>query len=72
MKYKKNKDPFKPMHKAAIGIAGLGLTTAAIGGTEFVGVYGTSQAMNTISSFAPVVTTAYIGKSLLPKTKYKY
>ena len=75
MKYKKYKSPFKPMHKAALGIAGLGVITAVGSGIASHAPAGTpslSAGFSTVASFVPIATTAYIGKSLLPKTKYKY
>ena len=75
MKYKKYKDPFKPMHKAAIGIAGLGVITAVGSGIAAHAPAGTPSltgGFSTIASFAPIAVTASVGKSLLPKTKYKY
>ncbi len=71
----KKKKPFRAMQDAAIGIGTLGVTTGALHGTSisFAGGGGadTSQALNTISGFAPIAATGMIGMSLLPKTKKK-
>ena len=76
MKKKKYNDPFRAMHGAAIGSAGIGLTVGAMAGTYAhlpTGSINMSQQLNTVASFTPIATTAVIGKSLLPKKKkYRY
>ena len=77
MKYKKYKvnRPFRAMGDAAIGMAGLGVTTGVAAGIASHAPAGTPNMMggfSTIASFAPIATTATIGKSLLPKKKKKY
>ena len=79
MKYKKYKvnRPFRAMGDAAIGMAGIGITTGVAAGVSSMAPAGTPNMMggfNTLAGFAPIATTATIGMSLLPKKKkgYKY
>ena len=75
MKYK-NK-PFKAINESALGLAGLGLTTAVGAGIASKAPAGTpsmTEGFNTLAGFAPIATTAVVGKSLigsLPKYKKK-
>ena len=68
--------PFKAMNNAAIGMAGLSVTTAVGAGISSMAPAGTPSMMggfSTIASFAPIAATATIGMSLLPKKKkYRY
>jgi len=47
------------MQNAAVGIAGIGVISAA-------------QGFNTLAGFVPIATTVYVAKSLLPKRKKSY
>jgi len=72
---KKNNNPFKNMQNATIGMAGLGITTGLVAGIDSklpAGTPSLTPAMNTMVSFAPVMTTAIGAKSVLdvlPKNK---
>ena len=75
MKKKKYKDPFKNMHTAAKGIAGVGVITVVGAGVAHHAPHGTpplTEGFNTLSGFVPIATTAYMGKTVLdalPKQK---
>jgi len=71
MKYK-HKKPFRAMQDAAIGMAGIGITTGVAAGVAGMAPAGTPSMMggfSTLAGMAPIVATATIGKSLLPKRK---
>jgi hypothetical protein len=69
---RRKRDAFSSMHEAAIGMAGLGVTTAVGAGIQAQAPAGTPNMMggfNTLAGFAPIAVTAHVGKSLLPKRK---
>jgi len=73
-KYKQSK-PFRAMQGAAIGMAGIGITTGVAAGVSSMAPAGTPNMMggfNTLAGMAPIATTATIGMSLLPKKKKGY
>ena len=73
MKYK-HKKPFRAMQDAAIGMAGIGITTGVAAGVSAQAPAGTPSMMggfSALAGFAPIAATATIGKSLLPKRKKK-
>lgn len=63
------------MQGAAVGMAGLGLTTAVGAGIAAKAPAGTpslTEGFNTLAGFTPIMATAVAGKSVLkalPKTK---
>lgn len=74
----KKKNPFSQMQNAAVGMAGLGITTGVVAGVDKMlppGTPGMSQSMNTLTSFAPIGATIVGGKTvlgMLPKSKKKW
>jgi hypothetical protein len=58
-KKRSSNSPFGAMQNAAVGIAGIGVISAA-------------QGFNTLAGFVPIATTVYVAKSLLPKRKKSY
>jgi len=67
--------PFGAMQDAAIGMAGLGVTTGAAAGIASHAPAGTPNMMggfNTLASMTPIAVTATVGKSLLPKKNVRY
>ena len=74
MKHKKQTNPFKDMQGAAVGMAGLGLTTAVGAGFAAQAPAGTPSLMGgftTLTSFAPIGATAIGGMSVLKMVKGK-
>lgn len=65
---KRKKDFFDTAQDAAIGTAGLGLTTAIGAGIASKAPAGTpnlTQGFSTIAGFAPIATTAVLGGAVL-------
>lgn len=72
MKRRRKKGPFDDMQNAAVGMAGLGISTGVVAGVDShlpAGTTGMSASMNTMTSFAPTVATAIGGKSALKAVK---
>ena len=72
MKKKKNKGPFDDMQNAAVGFAGLGVTTAVgagVGAHAPAGSPSVTQGFNTLAGFTPVLGTAIGGRSVLKQIK---
>jgi hypothetical protein len=71
----KKKNPFSSMQNAAVGMAGLGITTDVVSGIDAMAPAGTPKmgaAMNTMASFTSVVGTMVGAKTVLnmmPKRK---
>jgi len=72
--YKKSSSPFAGMQDAAIGMAGIGLTTGVAAGIAAQAPAGTPNMMTgfaAMGSMMPIATATYVGNSLLPKIKKK-
>jgi len=73
MKYKHEK-PFRAMQDAAIGMAGIGITTGVAAGVSAQAPAGTPNMMGgfgVLAGMVPIAVTGSIGMSMLPKTKKK-
>ena len=72
---KKNKDPFRTLSQAAVGIGTVGIATgvgASIAAKAPVGTPGLTGGFNTLAGFAPIVATGVGAKAVLdvlPKGK---
>jgi len=72
---KKKSNPFKELNNAAVGMAGLGLSTTVGAGIASKAPPGTpslTEGFSTLSGFAPIAATAVGGKAVLnalPKKK---
>lgn len=72
MKRKRYNDPFREMHGAAIGTAGLGITTAVgagIGSAAPAGTPSVTAGFSTLAGFVPTINTAIGGRVALRQVK---